>query len=479
MTSIKFGTDGWRAVIAADFTFANLSRVTAGVIAWMAQQPRDPAETNPDKGPKVMVGYDCRFLGAEFATQVACQLAAAGLKVFLTPGFVSTPMVSLATLQRQCDLGIIITASHNPPQYSGFKLKGSYGGPAYPEMIAAIEALIPAAAPTADWPALETFLATRQVEFYDAEALYINYIREQIDLEAINRSRISTAYDAMYGAGQRVLPRLLPQTSLLHCDYNPSFNGQAPEPIARNLAPFQALIQQQGIDWGLATDGDADRIGLFDERGQFVDSHHLLLLLLYYLHEIQGQNGTVVVTFSVTEKMKLLCQRYGLPLQITPIGFKYIGQIMGAEKVLLGGEESGGIAVWGHIPERDGIYIGLVILQLMAQSGKKLTELVQEIYDRVGSFAVERLDLHLAPADKERIIAACRSGAYQQFGAYRVESMADLDGYKYYLNDGQWVMIRPSGTEPVLRIYAESVDSASAFAILHATCAALGCSPNA
>ncbi len=453
---IKFGTDGWRAVIADDFTYANLARVTEATGLWL--------KTLADK-PSCMVGYDCRFNGQGFAEAVANQLAHMGIKVFLTPGFTSTPMVSLATLQRQCTAGVIITASHNPPSYSGFKIKGSFGGPAFPAMIDAVEQRIPDSIKTYS-NALEQHVTTRQIEYYDAEALYLNHLRQAFDLDAIKQSGIAIGYDAMYGAGQHVMQRIFPQAALLHCDFNPSFRGQAPEPIERNLKPFQKLILEQKLGFGLATDGDADRIGLFDEQGRFVDSHHILLLLMLYLHEHKGLRGKVVTTFSCTSKIAVLAGQLGIPTETTKIGFKYIGEIMARETVLVGGEESGGIAIMGHIPERDGIYIGLTLLEYMAKTGKRLTQLVDELYAQVGTFAVERLDKHTTEAAKQKVLAACKSGQYKSFGAYTVEKTEDMDGFKFHLGQGRWVMIRPSGTEPVLRIYAEAESTASANAIL-------------
>jgi phosphomannomutase len=232
--------------------------------------------------------------------------------------------------------------------------------------------------------------------------------------------------------------------------------GQAPEPLHRNLQELSRYIQfNDDIKIGLATDGDADRIGLYDEDGNFVDAHHIILLLIHYLHKYQGMTGKVAVAFSTTGRVKKMCQAYGLPYEVTPIGFKYISEIMTREDVLVGGEESGGIAVKGHIPERDGIYDGLVLYEYMTKSGKTLKELCEEIYEVVGRFVFERNDLHLAEEKKQAIIANCKAGKYTSFGKYKVEKTEDLDGFKYHFDNGGWIMIRPSGTEPLLRIYAE------------------------
>ncbi|MFN7708035.1 MAG: phosphoglucomutase/phosphomannomutase family protein [Sphingobacteriia bacterium] len=463
MTAIKFGTDGWRAIIADTYTLDNLSRVTQATIRCV--------QAHFDK-PTVVIGYDCRFGGQMFAEAVAIQCAEQGVKALLSPGYASTPMVSLATLQRQCSMGIVITASHNPPEYNGFKLKGHFGGPAFPSIISEVESLIPdeACRPTTS---LQAQLDAGWVEYYDMEALYINHLKQSFDLKKIRQSGLKIGYDAMYGAGQRVMHRLFPEAHFLHTGWNPGFEGQAPEPIEKNLQPFQQLIRAQGLDYGLATDGDADRIGLFDEEGNFVDSHHLLLLAQQYLFHDKNLRGKIVYTFSCTGKIEQMARQNGLPTEQTKIGFKYIGEIMANEPVLVGGEESGGLAVAGHIPERDGIYIGLLILEMMAARGKKLTELVQDLYAEVGAFSVQRVDLHVEEEKKHRIMLYCKGGKYTRFGTYAVERTEDLDGYKFHLGAGRWVLVRPSGTEPLLRVYAEGANRAEAEAILAATTAEL------
>jgi phosphomannomutase len=276
-------------------------------------------------------------------------------------------------------------------------------------------------------------------------------------------------YDAMYGAGQNVIRRLLPEATFLHCDYNPSFEGQSPEPIAKNLREFSEVIKLSGnIDVGLATDGDADRIGLFDSEGNFIDSHHIILLLIHYLKKYKGFSGKVATAFSTTVKIRKMCRHYDLPLDVVKIGFKYICGIMITEDVLLGGEESGGIAIKGHIPERDGVWMGLVLFEFMAKTGKNLRELIDEVYEITGPFAFERNDLHLDEEVKNRIVANCKAGKYTAFGDHKIIRTEDLDGWKYFLSEEEWIMIRASGTEPVLRTYAESSSQERAFELLEA-----------
>jgi phosphomannomutase len=287
--------------------------------------------------------------------------------------------------------------------------------------------------------------------------MYVDHVKANFDLDAIKNSGLNLVYDAMYGAGQNAMKRILPDITFIHCEYNPSFYGQAPEPIAKNLQALENFIKANGkIDCALATDGDADRIGLYNGKGEFVDSHHILLLLVHYLHHYKKMTGKVVTAFSTTPRVEKLAKHYGLEHQTTKIGFKEIASIMVEEDVIVGGEESGGIAVKGHIPERDGIWMGLIIWEFMAKSGKTLDELVAEVYELVGEFKYERNDLHITEELKQKIIANCKSGMYTSFGKYDVKEVQTLDGFKYILDDDRWIMIRPSGTEPVLRNYAEA-----------------------
>lgn len=449
MTQIKFGTDGWRAIIAKDFTVENLSRVTEATGQWLLKN---------EKKPSVVVGHDCRFGGELFAETVACILASMGIRVFLSKGFVSTPMVSLGTVRNKASLGIIITASHNPASYNGFKLKGAYGGPLQPEKIQEIEDIIPAKANiNADKFDFNSFKENGLIEYTDLEKIYCDHVAAHFDLDAIRKSNLKLAYDAMYGAGQNVIKRLLPDVTTLHCEHNPSFGGTAPEPIHKNLKEFSQFIKDsKNIDCGLATDGDADRIGLYDKNGNFVDSHHIILLLVKYLVEEKKMSGKVVTAFSVSPKVDKMCKHYGLEQRVTKIGFKHISSSMITEDVLLGGEESGGIAVKGHIPERDGIWMGLILWEYMAKSKKSLQQLIDEVYDIVGPFSFERSDLHLHEELKNKIVENCEKNVYQSFGNYKIQKVETTDGYKYFFNDNEWLLIRASGTEPVLRNYAES-----------------------
>lgn len=460
MYQIKFGTDGWREIIADEFTVANVKRVAEATGKWLNQS---------DLPKSCVVGYDCRFGGEMFSKETARQLASQGIKVIVSQGFVSTPMISLAANQLKTGAGIILTASHNPPTYNGYKIKANYGGPAIPSEVSKVETLIEPSAKDVG-KSFEAYLGEGLIEYGDFETMYYDHCLRSFDMGALEGVSSGLVYDAMYGAGQSIVKRLLPKSTILHGIHNPGFEGRAPEPILKNLPEIGPLIaSSKDFLCGLATDGDADRIGWFDEKGQFVDSHHLILLLIEYLTTYKGYSGKVVKSFSVSDKVQKLCDLKGLESITTKIGFKYICEYMVTEDVLIGAEESGGIAIKGHIPERDGVWMGLVLMEYMAKTGKSVSQLIQDMYDKVGSFAVERYDLHLTNELKENIIDKCKSRSYEKFGNYSVESVEDTDGYKFRLSNGSWVMIRPSGTEPVLRVYSESSDSASAFAILDAT----------
>jgi len=458
MTKIKFGTDGWRAIIAKEYTTDNVARVSIAVADWLNEN---------SKNPSVVIGHDCRFSGELFAETAAKVLASKGVLVKLAKGFVSTPMVSLGVVNENASLGVVITASHNPPSYNGYKLKGDFGGPLLPNDITDVENKIPDTN-TVDYDSinLDNLVSQGKVIYIDLEDMYCKHAQANFDLDSIRNSDMNFAYDAMFGSGMNVVKRLLPETTLLHCDENPGFLGTAPEPIHRNLQEFSDLMKNNPLDCGLATDGDADRIGLYDSKGNFVDSHHIILLLIHYMVKYKGIKGKVVTAFSCSVKVEQMCKHYGLNQETVQIGFKHIAGKMITEDVMLGGEESGGIAITGHIPERDGIWMGLILFEFMAKSGKSLEDLIEEVYEIVGKFAFERIDLHIDNDTKLKIIDDCKLGKFTQFGKYKVDRIETTDGFKFFFDEDTWLMIRPSGTEPVLRTYAEASTQEKVFDIL-------------
>lgn len=459
MTKIKFGTDGWRAIIAKEFTTDNVARVSLAVANFLQEK---------NESSTVVIGHDCRFAGELFAETAAKVLATKGIKVLLAKGFVSTPMVSLGVLNYKANIGVVITASHNPPSYNGYKLKGDFGGPLLPDDISEVENRIPELnSVDVDSIILKDLESEGMLEYVNLEDDYCKHAESNFDLEAIRSSGLNLAYDSMYGAGKNVISRLLPEAFQIHSDDNPGFYGQAPEPIHRNLLEFSDLIKEKGdIDCGLATDGDADRIGLYNRKGEFIDSHHIILLLIHYMVKYKKMKGKVVTAFSCSVKVKKICNFYGLDQETVQIGFKHIAGKMISENILLGGEESGGIATAGHIPERDGIWMGLILFEFLAKSGKTLEDLIKEVYEIVGSFSFERIDLHIENDIKNNIVENCKEGNYISFGKYEVQRVETIDGFKYFFDDDTWLMIRSSGTEPVLRTYAESSSKEKCFNIL-------------
>ena len=446
---IKFGTDGWRAVIAADFTFANLERVALATARYY-------------KGHKkirngIVVGYDARFMSREFAEKTAEVLANNGIRVKLADSIVSTPMVSLLTKMENAAGGVVITASHNPPKYNGFKIKGDFGGPAHPEMIAQLEAVLAKVLKLKTLPPsrvpLAKLMEKGKVVAFSMKQRYLDDLAGKIDLQRIRSSGIRIMYDVMYGSGQGVLDETLPAVKQIHESFNPSFGGTNPEPLAHNLGELMRRVKEEGFDIGIATDGDADRIGAVDEEGNFVDSHRIFSLLLKYLVEQKGLRGDVVKSFSVTQMVDQQCEKYGLRLLETPIGFKHICRMMTERDVLMGGEESGGLGVKTHIPERDGIFLGLMLCEIMAVRGRKLGALVQELMVEFGQHEFRRIDLHVTEKEKAAIIKTYRKGV-KDIAGYRVTGRKDTDGFKFFVQDG-WVLVRASGTEPMIRFYAE------------------------
>ena len=428
MEKIKFGTDGWRAIIAKGFTVENVARVSSAIARWLLINKPDPS---------VVVGYDCRFGGEMFAETVTKVLALKEIKVFLVPDFVSTPMVSYGVARLHASLGVFITASHNPPEYNGIKIKGSYGGSLFETELKDIEALIhesnDISLDTIKW---EDLIDQNLIEYVDLEAMYLENIKRNFDLVLIKKSGLKFAFDAMYGSGQKVIKKILPNIKCLHCTKDPFFNGIPPEPVQQNLIEFsERIIKLWKVDAGLAVDGDADRIAMYDKEGNYIDSHHIMLLLIHYLAGYKKLSGKIVTGFSSTVKVEKLAAHYGLPVQRVKIGFKQIAEVMVKEKVLVGGEESGGISVTGNIPERDGIWMGLTIIQFMAETGKSLRDLVEEVYDITGRFAYQRQDLKVTSELKTKIVRKCREKEYNSFGKFKVQMVEDLDGWKYYFNE--------------------------------------------
>lgn len=463
--TIKFGTDGWRAVIGDDFTFQNLERVALATARFYKNHKKIRNG--------IVIGYDARFMGREFAEKSAEVMANTGIKVKLADSIVSTPMISLLTRLENAAAGIVITASHNPPKWNGFKIKGDFGGPAHPETITKVEKeLAKVLALKKIVPGKDSFkqlVEKGRIIPISMKQRYLDDIAGKINLDLIRSSGVRILYDSMYGAGQGVLESIIPGVVDLHPAYNPSFGGTNPEPLANNLGELMRRVKAEGFHIGIATDGDADRVGAVDEQGNFVDSHRIFSLLLKYFVEQKHMSGEVVKSFSVSQMVDKQCEKYGLTMHETAIGFKHICRLMTERDVLIGGEESGGLGVKGHLPERDGIFLGLLLCEMMAVRQKTLSALVQELMDEFGRHEFHRIDMHLTEKEKTSIMRKYQRGV-KEIGGYAVTGRKDTDGYKFFV-DGGWVLVRASGTEPLIRFYAEADSREKVNALLAAATA--------
>jgi alpha-D-glucose phosphate-specific phosphoglucomutase len=450
---IRFGTSGWRGILAEDFTFARARIVTAAIARYVKESGL--------AGRGVVVGYDTRFLSEAFAREAAAGLAVRGLPVYLCSRDTPTPAIATEIQHRNAAGGLNITASHNPPEYNGIKFSMASGGPALPEVTAAIEAeanrllegppLPPAA--LAGPPAAP-------ITPTDPSPPYRERVLALLDIPCLRRARLKVVVDPLYGTGRGYLDTLCREAgcdvTVIHASRDPLFGGGTPEPSAENLADLARAVRETGAHLGLATDGDADRFGLLDTDGTFVEPNYLLGLLLDYLAGTRGWEGGVARSVATSHLVDAAARRRGVPVYETPVGFKYIGDLLTQGKILLGGEESAGLTVRGHVPEKDGILACLLAAELVAASGGlSVAALLQNLYRAVGTVLCRRVNLPLSPAGEERLQAVLADPP-ETLGGRRVAEVNRLDGTKLLLEDGSWVLLRPSGTEPMVRLYVEA-----------------------
>ena len=447
LPSIKFGTDGWRGVIADDFTIANVRLVARAVVRYIA--------ANGDPRHPLVVGYDCRFLSERFALAAAEEIAASGIPVHLANNYTPTPAVSFAVRNRHACGGVMITASHNPWKWNGFKFKASYGGSAGPETVKLIEAELPHAVSASSSTHPETVVREDMVQ------PYFDHLEKVVDLKSIARRNYLFILDPMYGAARGYFRQFLEKSGIrcteIHGEADPLFDGLNPEPIDPHIDGLRQAVTGARADAGFATDGDADRIGAIDRSGRLIDSHQIFSILLRYLVEVRGMKGGVAKTFSTTKMVDKLAAKYSLPFFETPVGFKHICDLMLTNNILIGGEESGGIGIpaFGG-PERDGILNSLVLAEAMAHYGKSLGDLVADLEKEFGPHYYGRIDCALRPGQKESAMDAASRDGLSDFAGFRITRRENTDGVKLYFDNGAWLLLRPSGTEPLLRIYSEA-----------------------
>lgn len=463
---ISFGTDGWRGIIADDFTFDNVRLVTRAVAAYINGQGL------AERG--LVVGHDNRFLAEEFTAAVAEELNSQGIPVFLCRGATPTPVTAYAIKLTNAAGAVMLTASHNPPVYNGFKFIPEYAGPALPHITKQIEeniARLQAGEPCDVYglePAQGRYGRLPQPELKEGARCtgyspfdgYVRHISGIVDLAAIKRAGLRVVIDPMYGAGIGYLEHILGnagvQVEVFHNYRDPFFGGSLPEPTGKSLEELKGRVKAGGANLGLALDGDADRFGIIDANGEYITPNQFLPLLYYHLLTARGWRGPVARTVATTHLLDRMAAKYGQPVYETPVGFKYIGQNLLEKGCILGGEESGGLSVKGHIPEKDGILAGLLAAEMVAHHGKSLTEILEQIYREFGRLFSERLDLHTTPEQKAQILEQLKGWAPPELAGQQVTGKITLDGTKLVLADGAWILIRPSGTEPLFRVYVEA-----------------------
>ena len=447
---IRFGTDGWRAIIGDDYTFDNVQACAAAVA--MDVQTTGQAQRG------VAVGYDTRFQSYEFVRAAAEVIASRGIPVFLSDRSLPTPALSYAVTTLGAACGVMITASHNPPEWNGFKVKSAAGGSAPPEQVERIEAYLPDALANSR---LGAGLDTASIETVDMVSPYLEQLSRMVDVERIKSAGLRVAVDSMHGSGAGIIAALLEggvsEVSEIRNEINPAFPGmKQPEPVEENLEPLISEINSYSYDVGLATDGDADRLGVVSETGGYLTTLEVFSMLFHHLKSRRNLPGGAACTITMSSMMDQLAEHHRVDLYRTPVGFKFVGPAMIDNACVLGGEESGGYAFAGHVPERDGPLSALFFLESMAMSGKSPTELLAEIHEITGPHTFRRIDIEFTPDQRERIASAVSGDAPAELGGVKVVTEDRRDGVRLDLSDGGWAVVRMSGTEPLVRIYAEA-----------------------
>lgn len=456
MASIKFGTSGWRGIIARDFTFDNVHLATQAIANYLI------SEIGNQKS-EIILGHDTRFLGREFSLAAAEVLAANGLKPLLCSRDTPTPVIAHTIRHRKAAGGINMTASHNPAEYQGLKFSTSNGAPATPDVTKQIEANIVKLQETG-WSFKGAVIGTYQCPTFDPQPDYFKQLRKLIDFAALKKAKLKVAIDFEYGTGRGYLDKLLEdvgaKVTVFHGEINPLFGGHHPEPNAAGMADVSKFVRSGKAQIGLGLDGDADRFGIVDKDGTWLTPNQILALALYHLKKNRGWTGAVVRTVPTSHQVDAVAELLGVKVHETPVGFKYIGALMESEPIIVGGEESGGLSVKGHVPEKDGILACLLMAELVATEKKSLGRILKELSKKIGEFYTDRINVSFAPEKKDALLAKLGSGL-QNIGPFKVEKFITTDGYKFLLPGREWVAFRASGTEPLIRCYIEAKSKAN------------------
>ncbi len=459
---IKFGTSGWRGLIARDFTFDQVRLASQGIADYLKTSLADERSSIYGRKPVVIIGHDTRFLGREFSLAVAEVLEANNLVPLLCERDAPTPVIAHNVRARKAIGGVNMTASHNPAEYQGLKFSTSDGAAAHPEVTKQIEAAVRTRIDQG-WTFAAAIVGTYKCKTFDPKPAYIKQLRKLIDFEAISKAKLKIAVELMYGTGRGYLDELLAQCGarlvIFHAEPNPLFGGHHPEPNAEGMKPAREAIAKGQATLGLGLDGDADRFGVVDKDGTWMTPNQILALALYHLKKNRGWTGAVVRTVPTSHQVDAVARLLNVPVHETPVGFKYIGALMESEPVIVGGEESGGLSVKGHVPEKDGILACLLMAELVAYERRSLGAILKGLEKQTGEFHSDRLNLAI-PADKKEALLARLGEGYTQIGGFPVEQFIRTDGYKFLLPNHEWVAFRASGTEPLIRCYIEAKSTA-------------------
>ena len=460
---IKFGTSGWRDIIAREFTFDNVRLATRGIADYLKSELANPKSTIAGRKPVLILGYDTRFLGKEFALAAAEVLAANGIEPLLCDRDTPTPVIAYAIRHRKALGGINFTASHNPPEYQGLKFSIGNGAPATPEVTKRIEENI-VRLKAENFSFKGVVIGTYLCKTFNPQPDYFKQLHKLVDFSALKKARLKVAVDLSYGTGHGYLDDLLEsagaKVALFHNELNPLFGGHHPEPNAENMAPISKFVRSGKAQIGLGLDGDADRFGVVDKSGTWLTPNQILALTLYHLKKNRGWTGAVVRTVPTSHQVDAVAEMLGVKVHETPVGFKYIGALMESEPIIVGGEESGGLSVKGHVPEKDGILACLLMAELVATEKKSLGQILTELSKEIGNFYTDRINISFTPEKKDALLAKLGAGL-QSIGPFEVEKFITTDGYKFLLPDREWVAFRASGTEPLIRCYIEARSKAN------------------